>query len=287
MDYRNCPRCNSIINYSNSRSFKEASRKNSICKSCSKKGIKFSDEHRKKLSESASKKIGIQNPFYGYKHSEETKEKIRNHNIGKKYSDEINKSKGRVGRSPSNKGISLSEETKNKISLATSGKNNPMYGKPSPIGSGNGWSGWYKNHYFRSIKELSFIINYLERFNLKWESGESKKFQIKYKDWEGKIRNYYPDFFINDSFLVEIKPKKLWNNKIVKLKKTQAENFCKNNNIKYKLIDPILIDEEMIESLICEGHLIFIDRYKKKYEKQKINNLRANGIRKNLSKEKA
>jgi hypothetical protein len=36
-----------------------------------------------------------------------------------------------------------------------------MYGKPSPQGSGNGWSGWYKGKYFRSIMELSFIVEYL------------------------------------------------------------------------------------------------------------------------------
>ena len=34
-----------------------------------------------------------------------------------------------------------------------------MYGRFSPRGSGNGWSGWYKEWYFRSLLELSYMIN--------------------------------------------------------------------------------------------------------------------------------
>ncbi len=45
------------------------------------------------------------------------------------------------------------------------GEGNNMYGRPSPQGSGNGWSGWYKERYFRSLRELMFLI-YAERFGL-------------------------------------------------------------------------------------------------------------------------
>ena len=47
---------------------------------------------------------------------------------------------------------------KEKFSLRMRGKNNHMYGKPSPNGSGNGWSGHYGSFYFRSLLELSFLI---------------------------------------------------------------------------------------------------------------------------------
>jgi len=50
-----------------------------------------------------------------------------------------------------------------------------MYGKPAPIGSGNGWSGWYKGWYFRSLLELSFMINVIERFKMSWQNAETKK----------------------------------------------------------------------------------------------------------------
>ena len=45
------------------------------------------------------------------------------------------------------------------LSKASSGENNPMFGRPSPNKSGAGIGGWYKEKiYFRSILELSFII---------------------------------------------------------------------------------------------------------------------------------
>ena len=42
----------------------------------SRKGIKFSEEHRKHLSEKGKTKIGSLNNFYGKHHSEETKRKM-------------------------------------------------------------------------------------------------------------------------------------------------------------------------------------------------------------------
>ena len=46
-------------------------------------------------------------------------------------------------------GLEKSIKIRNKISLASSGENNHMFGKPSPQGSGNGWSGWYKSWFFK------------------------------------------------------------------------------------------------------------------------------------------
>ena len=41
--------------------------------------------------------VGTNNPFYGKHHSEDTKQLLKSINIGKKYSNEINKKKGRSG----------------------------------------------------------------------------------------------------------------------------------------------------------------------------------------------
>ena len=48
---RNCPKCGKKIYYSREDNLKRDEKKNLLCKSCCRKGKRFSDEHRKKLSE--------------------------------------------------------------------------------------------------------------------------------------------------------------------------------------------------------------------------------------------
>lgn len=164
-------------------------------------------------------------------------------------------------------GIEKSNLIKEKISNNSSGKNNPMYGKPAPLGSGNGWSGWYRGWYFRSLRELSFMINVIERFNFQWECGEAKKYQIKYIDFSGEEKNYFPDFILNEKIMVEIKPKKIWNTDVVQRKKEAASVFCKKMGLRYKLSDPIkLLEYNDIKTLLMEGKIQFIDRYKEKFK---------------------
>lgn len=164
------------------------------------------------------------------------------------------------------------DKIRKNLSEKFSGENNSMYGKPSPNGSGNGWCGWYNGWHFRSLLELSFMINVIERFNFKWKSAECKKYRIKYVDYQGKERNYFPDFILNDKYLVEIKPKSLYNTIINKNKKVAAENFCMNNNLKYKLLTPKKLKLKDIEELVDNNKIEFIDRYKIKYDEWKSNN---------------
>jgi len=142
-----------------------------------------------------------------------------------------------------------------------------MFGKPSPQGSGNGWSGWYNGWFFKSLKELSFMINVIERFKFSWESGETKKYRVSYVDYKKTNRNYFSDFILNEKFMVEIKPKKLQNSINVKLKKEAAIKFCEKHGLTYKLLAPIkTLSYEDIKLLIQENKLEFIDRYKQKFE---------------------
>ena len=96
------------------------------------KGKKFSDEHKRKIGESHkgaknwnSSHKGTMSPSYGRVRSEEEKRKNRIAHLGKKHT----------------------EESKSKISVATSGKNNPMYGKSS-------WDGLTADERKKRIEKL-------------------------------------------------------------------------------------------------------------------------------------
>lgn len=118
-----------------------------------------------------------------------------------------------------------------------------MYGKPSPIGSGNGWSGWYKNIYFRSILELSTMI-YFEKNNIKFESAE--RYRIPYFFFE-RERTYCPDFYLpqTDEY-IECKYSKLINTPNVLAKsKAAKEHFNKFKFITEKDV-PLVTNEQLL-----------------------------------------
>jgi len=233
-------------------------------------GVAFSKKYKgKKLEEIVGEKKAKELKII---HSNNSKGK-NNANYGGKWHGihpsitQLNKSYNEIY------GIDKSNSIKNKLSKASSGENNPMFGKPSPIGSGNGWSGWYKGWFFRSLKELSFMINVIERFKFEWESGESKKYKISYTNNDGVKRNYFPDFVLNKKYIIEIKPKKLHKSINVVLKKNAALEFCKKNKFIYKLLAPIkTLSYDDILLLIKNNDLEFIDRYKEKFKLwQKVN----------------
>jgi hypothetical protein len=210
------------------------------------------------------KRIGKDNHFYGKRHTDETKELIRvkranqiipkgidNPLFGKKLEEII--------------GEERAIAVKKKLSIKSSGKNNPMFGKPSPNGSGNGWSGWYNGWFFRSILELSYMIKVIDRYNIKWESGENKKYKIEYIDRDGTSRNYFPDFIIENKYIVEIKPNKLKNTISVLEKRNAAIEHSNKLNMKYKITNvPPLTDDELKE-LIDTNKIQLTERYMKKY----------------------
>lgn len=90
------------------------------------KGRQFTDEHKKKISESLKnaslKRCGENNPFYGKTHSEETKrriaEKTRRNKLGTKLTEEHKKK-----ISESQKGRIVSLETRKKMSKITTMRN--------------------------------------------------------------------------------------------------------------------------------------------------------------------
>jgi hypothetical protein len=146
-----------------------------------------------------------------------------------------------------------------------------------PVGFGNhkncntswGISGYYKDCYFRSMNELSFIINYLETKNIKWSSGE-KMDGIQYFDSvRRKIRNYYPDFITN-KYIFENKPKELWGSQEVIDKTIAAKKFCEQKNLIYRIIDyPVKITP--IINKFLNNEIIFskngLEKFTRTYKK--------------------
>ncbi len=268
---RNCPTCNKEISYSTKGAFTLANKRSSNCKKCTSLKTGFTNRYATK-----GKNTGSDNANYGKKLTEEAKRKIGEQDKAYTQTPEFRKKMSKVTSGKRNpmygrtvkeiwiekygiKEANIREkERKKKISKATKGKKNPMYGKPSPKGSGVGWKGWYKGYFFRSLKELCYII-YLEENNISWISGES--ISIEYK-FNGSDRTYRPDFIVNNEIIVEIKPERLHNTPNVLAKKKAAEKYCKKNRLKYKIID-MNIDTDKI--LLYKKDIKFLDKYEEKF----------------------
>lgn len=157
-------------------------------------------------------------------------------------------------------------ELKQKRSERSKGKNNPMYGKPAPKGSGNGISGWYKDWYFRSLRELSYMVNVIEKEGHEWRSlDNTSDFRIKYLDANGHERSYCPDFLIDNKIVVEIKPKKLQELDLVVRKQNAAIMYCKTRNLVHIITDVEILDFSIIEKMVNDGVVRLTDKSLKKF----------------------
>lgn len=261
---RNCPICNREIIYKNQSGVCNGNKRNSKCRECDYKSRK-----------------GTGNYFYGKRHSKITIKKMKKTNRDYTQTTEFSQlvKRGMVGKPRKNAWTSwnrLSTKEKNikiskfkaKLSKRMSGKNNPMYGKPAPQGSGNGWSGWYDGWYFRSLHELSYMIKVIKKDNLKWESAEKKELKIKYIDPLGHDRTYVADFIINNNIMIECKPKRLWKTPLVLAKKKAAQKFCNKINLKYRLVETQILTNQEIMELYNSGQIKWLPRYEEKFKKR-------------------
>lgn len=120
-----------------------------------------------------------------------------------------------------------------------------LHNKQSNV-NGIGWSGNYNGFYFRSLLELAYII-YLTRFGISFESGENLKYKIEYFDENGIKRNYFPDLVICNKYILEIKPKGLYNSIRNKIKSEAGDSYAKENGLIYKMITPTVWMELIIK----------------------------------------
>ena len=281
MNYtRSCPNCGVEKQYTNESSFLKAQSKGAVCRKCAAKAGGFLDRYA-----NSSNCSGANNPFYGKKHTSETIEKFKQVDKSIYQTDEFrNKmssvvAKGEecyfyktgtcqalINKHGEARGMELFEEHKRRLSIANSGSSNPMYGKPSPQGSGNGWSGWFKGHFFRSLRELTYHVKHLS--DKEWLGCETKEFAIQYRDYLGVPRTYRPDFLVENKLLVEIKPSRLHNTPLVKLKSEAAQALCSGKGWVYSLVDPGILSDGEIRLLYESGNLRFTDRYQSKFRER-------------------
>ena len=161
---RQCPLCNRDIFYASKDALSLATKKQSVCKSCSTK---------KQYVTYPLKNKGANNGRYG-KSIEEI--------IITKYGQEI--------------GSQKYEEWSKKLGEHgfQKGALNPSFGKSPSHNSGKSYKGWYKNMFFRSTLELAFLLKY-ESINGKLPlSGDDKKYRVTYIGVNGNMRTYVPDF---------------------------------------------------------------------------------------------
>jgi hypothetical protein len=138
------------------------------------------------------------------------------------------------------------------------GPNHPMFGRPAPQGSSHGCSGHYRGHFFRSLLELSFMLQ-LDQIGWVWETGEQKKFALLY-EWEGKVHNYFPDFCIGET-RVEIKPRGL-----VRTHKNQAKFAAARNawGDNFKVVtdkDLVRIKKKDLQYLCQSGEVVLLKKW--------------------------
>lgn len=141
------------------------------------------------------------------------------------------------------------------------GSGNPMFGRPTPRGAGNGWKGWYRDLYFRSLRELSFML-ISERDGVEWIAGETLR--IAYIDTQGTERTYRPDFICGRD-VIELKPAKLINTPAVRAKTAAAQAYCAEHGLSYKIFD-CGIDLDLIQHAYESGLLVFARDYAVRFE---------------------
>lgn len=266
---RKCPICEKVVLHTQRSNCWTANNKKSPCRKCSCKNRDIS---------------GCKNPFYGKHHTEKTKSKIRNMDRSFAKTPEFRKkmaklalksSKERNGRCNydfwlekygKKEADAKLEAFKIKLSTRMRGKGNPMYGKPAPHGSGYGWKGWYAGWFFRSLRELSYVVLVIEKQGLKWQSAERQQLRIPYTNWQGRERTYVADFLVEENQLIEIKPYKLQSSKDVVSKTKSAKKFCKKRGWTYKVVDPPVLSHVEIRNLRSKGLLVFTKNYEKLYK---------------------
>jgi len=216
------------------------------------KGSKMSDKWKK---EASKRNKGKGNPFFGKKHTNKTKAKMRKNHAD--FTGDKNPFNA-WAKNPKNKEGWLNALLKShkdrrdrcddkyiKICEDISQRVAKLHIEGKLVSYGRG----HKNGYFISKRQrakIYFRSSYEERFlQICENSNEIKfgacKFYIPYITLGGTTHNYIPDFILNDKVVIEIKPKRMLYYGDNKLKHIAGEKYCESKGFKYL----ILTEEEL------------------------------------------
>lgn len=236
-------------------------------------------------------KVGDQNPFYGKNHGQETKDNLSkkryklldNMSVSDKISLDLQLAEARKvhANNPTRSnydiwvekyGISEAENRlqsfKEKLSLRFSGSGNPMFGRSPGSGSGAGWGGWLDGKYFRSLRELSFMLK-----NPNAISAETKEWRARYTDSRGSDRTTVADFVLHDvKLLVECKPLALHKTVDVVRKAEALQGLAESLGYRFTLVDPEILLGSELTSLVSAGRVKFNKSTIERFEKWQSSN---------------
>ena len=281
---RKCPSCGKILWHTMLMNVKRAEKLGTKCRSCSQHDN--ASGSRNNMYGRSLHSVWIEK--YGQEEGDRRLKEYGNKRIGKKLNRTPQGRENSIRRGADNamfgktleqlmlrkygaiEGPKRIAERRMKMSKHMSGSGNPMYGKPSPTGSGNGWSGWFDGHYFRSLLELSYLKHLIDNHK-DFESGECARHGIQYVDsLTGKDMTYFPDFILKETGeVIEVKPKNLLR---------AVKNVDKHSAARKKFGDKFMViteesTERLTDAQITElhdsGRLKFLDRYELKYKQRR------------------
>lgn len=119
-----------------------------------------------------------------------------------------------------------------------------------------GYTGTYKHHSFRSLMELSYILD--NEADHRIESAEHIKIGYRFND---KAHNYLPDFIVDGKAMVEIKPECHWAQPVIKSKCVAARQYCSERGLSFEMI-AWPIHKQRIGQLIKDGEVTIVNRDK-------------------------
>lgn len=134
------------------------------------------------------------------------------------------------------------------------------------------FKGYYKGWFFRSLKELSFVL-LCEENGQKWQSAETEELSVTYTDVYGKKRKHFADLLVDKHIIVEIKPKAYQKSKTVKLKSQAMQQFCNKNGYHYMVVSPKIVPIAKLKELVDKNEILISEELQTKFSKYIKNRL--------------